>query len=114
MEWQPSAVVALAFSPITESLAVARDNADIELWTITSGPSHCFLRIPGRKDLSIKALAWSVHEEEEEDAASSDDDEESDSSAEKGKEQGAKRQRVQPAPTQRTRKERLFSAGIAY
>lgn len=108
VEWQPSAIVALAFAPISSSLAVARDNGDIELWSVPAGPPHCAIRIPGRKSLAIKALAWAVHEEEDEN--SSDDD--SDSSSEAAKEaQPAKRKRVQAAATERTRKERLFSAG---
>lgn len=107
VEWQPAPVSALAFAPISGSLAVARGNGDIELWTVGAGPAHCYLRIPGRKDLSVKGLAWAVHEE---DAASSGE-EDSDSDDDAGAKQAAKRKRTDKAPTERLRRERLFSAG---
>lgn len=104
-------MVAMAFSPITSSLAVARDNGDIELWTVPDGPPHCYLRIPGRKSLAIKALVWAVHEEEDENSS----DDESESGAENEKPQNpAKKARVQSSPTERQQKERLFSAGTMF
>ncbi len=37
MEWQPSGITALAFNPRQTHLTVARQNGDIEFWSVKSG-----------------------------------------------------------------------------
>lgn len=57
VDYVPDAVHGLAFSPSGERLAVARANADIELWNVGAGWTQ-ELRLPGGQDRSVEALVW--------------------------------------------------------
>ncbi|KAL4423732.1 hypothetical protein ABPG75_001033 [Micractinium tetrahymenae] len=61
VEWQPSAVVAVAASGDGSAVAAAREDGDIELYETAT--SHCFQRLPGHRDACLTCVAL-VDEEE--------------------------------------------------
>ena len=56
VEWQPSAVVALAVAPGGATVALARETGDIEVYDTTDW--RCSARIPGHTGAAVSALAW--------------------------------------------------------
>ncbi|KAH9301389.1 hypothetical protein KI387_012972, partial [Taxus chinensis] len=60
IEWKPAGVVALATSVDETQLAVAREDASIEIWNVAPGSVgwHCQLTIAGRQDYVISSLVW--------------------------------------------------------
>ncbi|KAJ5066973.1 u3 small nucleolar RNA-associated protein [Anaeramoeba ignava] len=60
LDWMPSEIKALAFSPNGKYLAVGRRNNDIEIWSWGSLKHSCEFKIPGLQSLSIEALVWSI------------------------------------------------------
>ena len=56
VEWQPSAVVALAVAPGGRAVALARETGDIEVYDTIDW--RCSARIPGHEGAAVSALAW--------------------------------------------------------
>ncbi|KAL6065936.1 U3 small nucleolar RNA-associated protein [Balamuthia mandrillaris] len=56
LEWVPSSIRALAFSPSGALLAVGRDSGDIEIWNVQNG-WHMERRIAGASE-AIRGLVW--------------------------------------------------------
>jgi len=56
-EWTPSGIQSISVKQDGSSVAVARSNGDIEIWS-TQGNWFCEKRIPGTQDLATTALQW--------------------------------------------------------
>ena len=56
VEWQPAAVVALAVAPGGFTVALARENGDLEIYDTADW--RCTARVPGHDGAAISSLAW--------------------------------------------------------
>ena len=56
VEWQPAAVVALAVAPGGLTVALARENGDLEIYDTADW--RCTARVPGHDGAAISSLAW--------------------------------------------------------
>ena len=54
----PQAIESVDVAPGGKQLAVLRANADIEVWDIRQGETHCSLRIAGTVDTPVRRVAW--------------------------------------------------------
>eukprot|EP01114_Cavostelium_apophysatum_P023614 TRINITY_DN894_c0_g3_i1.p1 TRINITY_DN894_c0_g3~~TRINITY_DN894_c0_g3_i1.p1 ORF type:complete len:699 (+),score=119.47 TRINITY_DN894_c0_g3_i1:61-2097(+) len=58
VEWQPEGVVALAFHPSNNKLAVGRENGDIEIWSCANLPWYQEGKIPGASPSVLRCIVW--------------------------------------------------------
>ena len=56
VEWQPAAVVALAVTPGGLTVALARENGDLEIYDTADW--RCTARVPGHDGAAISSVAW--------------------------------------------------------